>query len=96
MAIIDWANDAAKEIVGYTTNVPDDYRPCLVGHFAAVIVKHSPFLPDVAYMPVPRCETCARWDKSEGVAGSEVGRCLWMNSNTFKSFGCVQHKPKVV
>jgi len=31
------------------------------------IVKDCPLKPDVAYMPIPRCETCAYWKTRDGI-----------------------------
>lgn len=57
----DWVADAAQEIDdgnALSTNTIADIQ--------AIITKHCPMKPDIAYMPVPRCETCAYWRRFAG------------------------------
>ncbi len=61
MAVVkDWTLAAAEEIYhGGEHGEHLDTDPDII---AAVIGKHSPFKEGVAYMEVPRCQTCAHWD----------------------------------
>lgn len=86
----DWLHEAASEIdhiYGDTLGSIDDIK--------AIIVKHSPFKPDVAYMPVPRCDQCAHWVKN---TTDDNGTCYHGVEQGFgwttPSFGCVQWKAK--
>jgi hypothetical protein len=63
---------------------------------ADVIAKHSPFKDNVAYMPVPRCETCVHFvpypsEKPNG--GTCIGPTLAGETIPI-SFGCIEHKDK--
>ncbi len=59
-----------------------------------IILQHSPFKDGVAYMPVPRCETCEHWSggsRSDGVCA----KVIQLNGMLVpKDFGCVKHKEK--
>jgi hypothetical protein len=102
MAIVkDWALEAAEETWDWIKST-DSYLPMDI---RAIILKHCPMLPDVAYMPVPRCETCAHWtqrehDKTTGICGLDVtpSHKMWPdmydNIVTTEDFGCVQWKKK--
>lgn len=64
----DWIAEAAKELAshfsfggGRDSYVTDEQRTNVENNYATIIRVHCPFKPDVAYMPVPRCETCAHW-----------------------------------
>jgi hypothetical protein len=86
----NWITDAAREI--------HDNRHNSVGRVITIIAKHSPFkLVDVAYMPVPRCETCAHFIPYPGallVGGTCIGKDL-AGETVNIDFGCVQWKEKV-
>ena len=80
----DWMTEAAKEIDrhtgGYMSSVDaDDIR--------AIIAKRCPFESGVAYMPVPRCETCAHWrNDPHAVSDSDsynIGDCCATDSPEF-------------
>lgn len=63
MAVVDdWAAKAARYIVDAAIRVTTwaDRKPA--EEIAAIIKEHCPFKDGVAYMPVPRCETCAYWE----------------------------------
>lgn len=94
----DWVTDAARELA-----MLHDDEPVLVST-RAVILKHCPFEPDVAYMPVPRCDGCRHWDPSPPNAYSrpsgvckvvaiytERGR---LPLGTAEDFGCVRWEAK--
>lgn len=66
----DWMTDAAKEANGFFGDGHPEDRKML----RDIIAKHCPFLPDTAYMRVPRCETCAHWQKDDAYVET-VGRC---------------------
>lgn len=65
MVIKDWMLDAANEIADKL------YVPYFAKTIHDIIAMHSPFKPDVAYMPVPRCETCHWWIRE----GRDYGFC---------------------
>ena len=61
------------------------------------------FLPDVAYMPVPRCDQCAHWERYGEADNEQIGKCFVhaktayscrSGLKTHESFGCVEHKAK--
>lgn len=97
----DWATEAAEAI-----NSVFDGRhlqnPVLTAR--TIILNHSPFKPDVVYMPVPRCDGCRHW-KPQHVT-SPLGDCSKIHTServqvgnslaqimvplpTLPSFGCV-------
>jgi hypothetical protein len=107
----DWVVEAAENIQrseGLVVGSED--RKALI---ARIIEAHWPFEPDVvyipaqpgvAYMPVPRCETCAYWHRFEL---EDIGRCGVVADpperqypralgtlETKVDFGCVQWKAK--
>lgn len=51
----DWIAEAAEEI---WTNTEGASRLDIIES----IRRYSPFAPNVAYMPVPRCDGCRHWD----------------------------------
>jgi hypothetical protein len=69
-----------------------------------IITKHCPFKPNVAYMPVPRCESCKFWKLYESgqYKVGEAGECtkntdsgVWSDCDDYTimteaNFGCVQ------
>lgn len=71
---------------------------------ASTIEQHCPFKEGVAYMPVPRCATCARWhDENVGRgicelpndnAGESMFPEMYDNIVTSSNFGCVEWKAK--
>lgn len=70
-------------------------RLCSVG-IAEIVAKHCPFKPDVAYMPVPRCDSCARWARPDP---KQDGICtLWKGNRivvtTSADYGCVRWEAK--
>lgn len=70
---------------------------------ASVKAFKDKFQPGVAYMPVPRCKTCAHWDNI-GSSNPHHGRCRLGEHNAFSladisetthaNFGCVQWEAK--
>lgn len=109
--LTDWVREAATDIyrsfMAFGCPTPDA--------IALVIKKHSPFKqdaayvevqPGVAYMPVPRCETCEYWLRQ----GLYDGQCLYPRTIdprntkmwaelydgvcTTPDFGCVEWKGK--
>lgn len=107
----DWIAEAAKELAamfsfgtGRDSYVTDEQRQGVAEHYAMIIANHCPMKPNVAYMPVPRCESCALWkprdDKDTGWCGlRELSQAkLWPEMYdgiiTANDFGCVQWKEK--
>lgn len=72
----DWAVEAAKEIATRMARHYDWAGRGLIAETA--IIKHCPFKPNVAYMPVPLCQTCVHWDREE-VTIAETAECLHPN-----------------
>ena len=70
----DWIKAAAEEIgerdafVEWFEQINLPNRGAEIAE--KIIRKHCPMEPDVAYMPVPRCETCRWWGHHSGVTGS--------------------------
>lgn len=94
MIVEPWVERAVKEILedGITFNVEQ---------IKAIIALNCPFEEGVAYMPVPRCETCAHWSEFRNVDGE--GECKKMQMptsggvyylQTTADFGCVQWKAR--
>lgn len=92
----DWMQDIANEII-------EDHEPePFEGYYHKIIAKHSPFKPDVAYMPVPRCEACAHWKLHKHAtieSPGHYGQCMMPATvaniqSTHEGFGCVQWKEK--
>ena len=92
----DWTMNAAIEICKLKGS--ERYE----GYVSEIIGKHCPMLPDVAYMPVPRCDSCGHWELDPAYM-DPVGRCLNKESKigsdcndytimTDADFGCVQWK----
>lgn len=104
----DWAREVAKELAshfsfgsGRDSYVTDEQRQNVADNYAAIIVKHCPFKPNVAYMPVPRCETCAHYEKAPFEDG--IGQCRNEDLKLApgerrmviqEDFGCVQWEAK--
>lgn len=99
-AIKDWTLTAAEEI---KREASDDWG-ATVGEIRAIVANHAPFKPDVAYMPVPRCDSCSRWRRA--LIDESRGRCTLQTDPSSKiwtvdgdpaimtkcDFGCVQWK----
>lgn len=112
MIVKDWAAAAAIELASHYkhgSSGPDDYvtdeqRDNVAAAYLEIIEKHCPFEPDVAYMPVPRCETCNLWtprvDLDAGQCGlrEKSSAKLWPEMYdciiTTADFGCVQWEAK--
>ena len=69
MAIIrDWMHDASDDIRESTGDLENT-------EIHEIIAKHCPFKPNVAYMPVPRCDSCKWWHGgADGLNESLDGR----------------------
>jgi hypothetical protein len=82
----DWVIAVARRIcfrLGKVRREGDGVQPELssLNMVRLLIEEECPFKDSVAYMPVPRCETCRHWDRniSEGTRViEEQGRCLMM------------------
>lgn len=96
----DWTQKAAEEVVEHIADT-DNY---IASEIRAIIEKHVPFEPEVAYMPIPRCESCRRWTKHPpGAYPSPSGSCdvlrftspmgEW-HMTTSPDFGCVRWEAK--
>jgi len=97
--IKDWMTETAealsKEIGDHDNYTPDVLRPIIAEHF-----PYKDFTEGVAYMPVPRCDTCTHWTsrvKYFGWCGmkrvkldTQPGATLL----TASDFGCVQWERK--
>jgi hypothetical protein len=86
----DWMQAAAEEI---GSEVVHDHLIDGIKTIRMIISKHSPFEPDTAYMPVPRCETCKHLD---GIY-CEVLQSVPSGSripSEIKQFGCVRWEAK--
>ena len=97
----DWINDAVKEMGAedICTNI---------GRAFNILAKHNPFKYRIAYMPVPRCETCKHWDtdmitdmrtaecqlKIMQVQVATAGSIIHVQMRTRHDFGCVQWEKK--
>lgn len=100
MTAKDWMRAAAEEIAklwpqrdhgrgdGYLT---DEQRSSIATSLRTVIERHCPLQRDVAYMPVPRCETCSHW---EHTSVTNYGRCLQLGIGSMRDFGCVRWEEK--
>ena len=105
----NWAEEAAMQIATevYETSGPD--TGINVNEMQAIIEACSPFKPNVAYMPVPRCGSCRYWvghhchrlvdssglrHGSKAVAVEDNAAGLFALLMTDADFGCVQHEEK--
>ena len=59
-----WIADAAEEI--YAASFEHVEAAISSDTVEEIIAKHSPFKVDVAYMPVPRCDSCRHWEPRGG------------------------------
>lgn len=98
---MDWISKAAERI---HREYPKILRECNdqtpLPWLHAVIREAAPFQPDVAYMPVPRCDQCKHW----GMPLKNVGVCVKqelkvptigkMLLSTSANFGCVMWEAK--
>lgn len=100
--IKDWARSAADEICDEVYETSGPGTGISSDEMVAIIVKHCPLKPDVAYMPVPRCDLCARWKRHRSsllmgrVAAGDcrgIERFAAINA-TREDFGCVQWKER--
>jgi hypothetical protein len=116
MIVKDWAQEAAKELASYfsfgpgrDSYVTDEQRQRVADSYRTIILKHCPMLPDTAYMPVPRCETCKHWDldtvtsvnTAECTLPTMVARVMYdggekinFRMRTQHDFGCVRWEAK--
>lgn len=81
------ANEIAAELASYfsfgsgrDSYVTDEQRRNVASNYKVIILKHSPFKPDTAYMEVPRCESCAWWDSIYGAISPGWGVCRGLNT----------------
>jgi len=86
---LDWMTEAATEIAAGI--VLDANITNTRAGLRSIIARHCPLEPDVAYMPVPRCETCRHW--------TDWGSCEklpWNDGHvrTEPDFGCVKWEAK--
>jgi hypothetical protein len=90
----DWIADAVQKI---NDEYPRVLRDCNdqtpLPWLFAVIREACPFKPDVAYMPVPQCETCANYRTSLLHKPNE-GYCDMLVSFVTADFGCVRWEAK--
>lgn len=92
MKLNNWMQDASNEITAQQIELGRLSRVDV----PAIIAKHCPFKPDVAYMPVPRCDSCARWARPDP---KQDGICtLWKGNQivvtTSADYGCVRWEAK--
>jgi hypothetical protein len=88
----DWIADAVNEVIE-----GGDARQLLREYLLSALRKHSPFKPDVVYMPVPRCDQCRHWRQAiQPTAGFGVCERIDIPENpeiaelpTPADFGCV-------
>ncbi len=91
----DWIGAAASEIRESTGDLANS-------EIREIISRHCPLAPDVAYMPVPRCDTCAHWtlrpeyvEPHGACTAEEIGSdCNDYTIIVPADFGCVQWKSK--
>lgn len=84
MAVIkDWIEAAAVEIRSSTGNIENTE----INH---IIEKHCPFKPDIAYMQVLHCETCAYYRSSPNIKG----HCRYLSITVLPDFGCIRWEAK--
>lgn len=96
MAVVkDWVAEAAQQIYAVVHPnkhyVSTEARHDEEHYIASIIDKHSPFQRDVAYMPVPRCETCQFMRESPNIKP----HCTYLNMQTIPKFGCVAWRSRI-
>lgn len=90
---VDWVKNAALDIQRIDT-------PTVV-EICDVIESHLPFKKDIAYMPIPRCDTCKHWTH-RGIRDYCGHPALRLRDSllfvppleTTGNFGCVQWEAK--
>lgn len=83
----DWTRDCAVEIDEMGSSDES------AGWVQEMIIKHCPFKQDVAYMPVPRCDSCAHYTQStQECAALRTGPLNVIF--TSPDFGCVKWKER--
>lgn len=83
----DWMMEAALNI--YHGGEHGEHLDTSPEIMRDVIAEHSPFKDGVAYMPVPRCETCAHWTTStQECAALRTGPLNVIYTSL--DFGCVK------
>ena len=96
----DWKADLIEDLATFPTN---SMWPQMVSE---AIDRHVPMKEGVAYMPVPRCETCANWtwrpaaqardgicDMTKWPDGMRIATDCGENTIvTSADFGCVEWK----
>ena len=115
--VVDWRQRAAVARAASRSADSEQERCVQIGMAAiwtsaanelAAIRAAAPALPferDVAYMPVPRCESCARWTRKTGRGGTCGLACdddvvpipVLVTAGpllTREDFGCVQWKER--
>ena len=93
----NWAEEAAMRIA----ECPYDVG---VNEMQLIITEAAPFKPDVAYMPVPRCESCRHWDNIGGTnrfhgwcrlaQHDPYSMAAFTSMVTHADFGCVAWRMK--
>lgn len=89
---IDWVIAAAREICltfGKTSYEGDEPNFLVLNMVRGIIERYSPFKPDVAYMPVPRCDGCkhwSRWIEGEPNGSCELTKDAWQTENKAKFY----------
>ncbi len=81
----DWMVEAAVTISQYQLSIGG---PLIGGEILKVIKEHCPFKSEVAYMPVPRCETCLYFYQ-DGTRGKDRGECSLQNGDVPNRIGKV-------
>lgn len=86
MSAKDWLAKAIDEIATEVYETSGPGTGIHVDEMRAIFDKHCPFKTDVAYIPVPRCDSCAHWTGMPSYWGS----CKQLVITTPPDFGCVQ------
>ena len=91
----DWMMAAAEEINTkfLAKAITTDFT------IVTIIRRHCPFEDGVAYMPVPRCETCKHWFERPPVHEVKAGECVALSVGnrtmfTAGDFGCIRWEAK--
>lgn len=89
----DWTIRAAKRIGDIFFNMS---TPSIEESIARIISANCPFKPDVAYIPVPRCETCKNFIVERMPSEIyRVGSCKVLAIGYITpDFGCVRWEAK--
>ncbi len=95
MIVKDWMAEAAERVyVKACRALTEENVVFNVEVVKTTIAKHSPFKDGVAYMPVPRCETCGHFNVFKYISYDRRW-CLSLAITPPADFGCVQWKEKV-